>query len=332
MESIKQVSLVTLTNMPKMSDQKADEHSNERRMYLAKRIPQFVAIHDLFKNAKAEITFFTDGVSSLVCSIEVCGKKTVLKIPLSTTHAVGEPQFLAEWEKAGVHVPHVIETGSIDEHQYMLMEHIDTPKLNEVYSGKELLERGIYFNMGKTLKMMHEPVGKGYGRVIDGQGQYATFPEWINSPDIQKYVAYVNEHNLLGEEYGSFEEVRAILTEYVEAHPGSSYCHDDFDAGNIFATEPITVFDPNPRFNHGYIDIGSALRIQIAHGRSEDVLSQFKQGYFGDDVPNEKVLHASIILDYYKKLHYWNKLKEERIQQKMEKVERYLKEHVHLLK
>ena len=321
---------VTFTNEPKLSGQEVDQTFNERRIELVDHIKNFVTNHELFQGTEIQITFATKGISSLVSTIEAHGEKVILKIPLSTTHSIGEAEFLKKWEEVGVKVPHIIETGVINGHQYTLMEHIDAQTISDANSEEELLANGTYLHMGQTLRLMHSATAEGFGLVVDGHAEFSNIAEWFDGTDMQKRVAYVLEHNLLGEEYGSFESIRDIIIKFVEAHPQSSYCHDDFEVYNIFATEPITVFDPNPRFNHGYIDLGRTLMRQVASGRSHKTFNQIMAGYFGDKVPDMKVLHATIVLACYMKFSYWNKTKDRRINQ-IENAQTYLKENSHFL-
>ncbi len=331
MESIEKATpKITCTNEPKLSDQEADKEFNERRLSLVPHAKEFISNHKLFRHENVNITFATLGISSLISIIAVRSEKLVLKIPLSKDYSPGESQFLNAWENAGVSVPHVIETGDIDHQEYTLMKYVDAPVLSEKYSKKELLEKGIYSEMGKTLRQMHTPVAEGYGDVIDGHAEFSTFKEWIDSEDMQHRVAYVLEHELLGEQHGTFEEIREVLIQHVQTHPESSYCHDDFGTANIFATEPITVFDPNPRFNNGYIDLGRSLMIHIANGGTDESKAQWFKGYFGETPYDEKVVHAAIALATYMKFVYWHKVISKRTEM-IDRAQTYLKENRHLL-
>ena len=283
---------IIFKNEPKLSEHEVDSKFNERRITLIPFVKDFISNHDLFKDKEVNVTFAQKGISSLVCIIESSNEKLVLKIPLSVSHSLGEGQFLKAWEQAGVKVPHVIEEGMLGEHSYALMEYVDAPILSEVYNNEELLENGIYFEMGQTLSAMHEPRAEGYGRVVDGHAEFVEFKDWINSEDMQKRYQYVGENMFLGEEHGSLATAIEILTKHDNSEKKSSYCHDDFGASNIFATHPITVFDPNPRFNNRYLDLGRSVFIRICHDGIFP--QQFLDGYFGDKPYDEKVLHASI--------------------------------------
>ena len=173
--------------------------------------------------------------------------------------------------------------------------------------------------MGKILRLMHNSKAEGYGRVIDGKAEYAKFNDWLFSEDIETRVAYVKEHALLGDEHGSLSRVFKVLGAYINGQTNSSYCHDDFGASNIFATSPLTVFDPNPRFNNGYIDLGRSIVKHISEGINP---AQLIEGYFDYSEYNEPMLHASILLNTYMKFPYWERVKKVKCIQRMQK---YLK-------
>ncbi len=304
----------------KLSGHEADKHFNERRVALAGQLEGFISAHSRFQGKEVAITFAQKGVSSLIAVIETVGGKLVLKLPLSTTYAEGEALFLKAWEQAGVKVPHVFEEGILDGHSFILMEFVDAPILTSLYSPEQLAEKGLYREMGKTLCLMHRPTAEGYGRVVDGKPEYAQFSDWLLSEDIATRIAYVKEHALLGDEHGSISAAFEVLRAYINGQPNSSYCHDDFGAANIFATTPITVFDPNPRFNNGYIDLGRSVVKLLSEGINP---AQLLEGYFDGVDYDEEALRAAVLLNTYMKYPYWHKVKRveqiQRMQQYLEK-------------
>lgn len=316
---------ITFHNKPNLSGHEANKVFDERRVALSAQLQDFVATHTRFEHTDVGIIYAQKGVSSLITIIETADEKVVLKIPLSTGYSEGEALFLQTWEKAGVAVPHVYEEGTIGGHAYILMEYIDAPILMDAYSFDELVEKGLFREMGRTLRLMHTPEAKGYGRVVDGKAEYTNFKDWLFGPDMEKRIQYVEENALLGEECGSISAMRNLLLEHVQADAASSYCHDDFGGSNIFATKPLTVFDPNPRFNNGYIDLGRTMFNSIAMGIFP---KQIIEGYFEGSMYNEKVLHAAIFLAGVMKFPYWHKVN--KVEQ-IEETKGYFAQHKHLL-
>ena len=294
-------SKIVFRNEPKLSEHEADNKFNERRLALIPKIKEFIYSHKRFQGEEASITFAHEGVSSLICIIETQKEKLVLKIHLSILRSTDEGHFLNVWEQAGVSVPHVIEEGILNRHAYVLMEYIDAPLLGDKSSREELNDNGLRSEMGATLRKMHEPKGEGYGHLIEGKGEFSNFKDWIMSENMQNRFQYSKDNQLLGEEHGSLSLACKILFEYV-GDKKSSYCHFDFGSKNIFATNPITVFDPAPELNNGYIDLGRSIVNSLAH---DGVFpNKLIDGYFASESYSKKVLQAAILINSYYKFFY----------------------------
>jgi len=316
--------MITFLNEPILSEHEVDQKFNARRVSLIPFVKEFISNYLKFKDKEVVVTFAERGVSSLISIIEASSEKTVLKVHLSLVNSLGEAQFFKVWEKAGVKVPHVIEDGAINGYPYTLMEFIDAEILRDTYRKGEMIRKEIYVELGKILRLMHSPKTKGYGRVVGGVAQFETFEEWIQGEDVQKQINYVEENKLLGDEHGSLALAFDVLKEHVGKENESSYCHDDFGTANIFATTPLTVFDPNPRFNDGYLDLGRSIVNTIANDKGKaEIVEQFIKGYFGGGPYNTKAMRASMLLNAYLKFPYSHKTKNfERIKN----IQKYLKE------
>jgi fructosamine-3-kinase len=305
---------VNFINQPKLSEHEADREFNERRTALVPHIDDYLS--KKFEG-EVDVSFAHTGISSLVSIIEASDEKYVLKIPLNPTYAQGEALFLSVWEKAGVKVPHIFEEGILNGYPYILMEHISAPLVMDAYSPEELTKRGTYHEMGQILRSMHVPKAQGFGRVVGGKAEFVEFSEWLYGADVEERITYVKEHQLLDDVRSSIDDTRTVLAEYVPTQQ-ISYCHDDFGSKNLLATNPMTVFDPNPRFNNGYIDLGRSMLLLFSHGVSP---AQLVEGYFGNDMYNKKVLHAAVILNTYMKLPYWHKVNRT---EQLENIRQYL--------
>jgi fructosamine-3-kinase len=290
---------VVFTNEPKLSEFEIQKDFNERRLKLVPYIKDFVSAHERFKDQDVKITFSDKGVGSLVSIIGTLIEKLVLKIPLSLTFAEGEGLFLSVWRNAGIKVPDVIEEGKIYGHSYILYTYIDAPLLSDKYTSEELVKQGKLYEMGQILRRMHEPKAEGYGKVVNGKAEFERFEDLFSWPKVQKNIEYVKEEKLITEEHGSLTRVVQILKDFVNENKRSSYCHDDFGASNIFATNPMTVFDPNPFFNNGYLDLGRSIVNSVA---KDFYPKELIEGYFGSEDYNRKALHASVFLNACMKL------------------------------
>ena len=300
---------ITLLNEPRISVHTVDVKHNEIKLLLVPLIVDYVSNHDLFKNMEVNITFAHKGVSSLVSIIETPEDRYVLKIPLKEDTDSYEVLFLNTWRSVGVSTPKIYEEGKIKNFSYVLMEFIDAQNLTETYKLKNLVPLRIFAEMGKTLRLMHTSKAIGYGKLSKGIPEFETFEDWINKDE--KNVRSINETkalNLLNDEdHGSITRAREILIEYIKTDPRSSYCHLDFAPENIFATSPITPFDPNPAFNHPYIDLALAIVIATSRCGPSDAAHQIIEGYFAGEEYSKQALHAAILRVTYSKFVYWSK-------------------------
>jgi len=323
----KSIGSVTFVNEPKLSEHEVDQKFNERRKNLVPLMKDFISQHPLFSGKKVNVTFLHEGVSSLVSIIETSGQKLILKISLSKLNSRLEGVFLKAWENVGVKVPHVLEEGEIGEHFYVLMEYVDSNTLSSKYDGKESLEKNVYYDLGKLLRKMHEVKTEGYSNIVNKKStpEYFNITEWLKGDyNMQTQIEYVKEHHLLDDgKHGSIDDVFKILISSIGDSRESVYCHNDFGRGNVFATEPFTVFDPWPCFHHPFMDITRSLVHKISKGGVSKAGEQFLDGYFGDEKYDKKLFHAFLVLNITVKLPYMHKTKGT---EKIEGLQKYLEQ------
>lgn len=331
MENMETSQNITFTNEPKLSEHEVDQKFNERRKKLVPLMKDFIAQHPLFSGKKVDVTFLHAGVSSLVSIVETPEQKLILKIPLSELNSRLEGTFLKAWEVVGVKVPHVLEEGEIGDHFYVLMEYVDSETVSSKYKGEESLEKNVYHDLGKLLRKMHGAKTEGYSNIVNkkSEPEYFSITEWLKGDtNMQTQVEYVKEHKLLDDEkHGSIENVFNILISTIGDSKQSVYCHNDFGGGNVFATEPFTVFDPWPCFHHPFMDITRSL-ILISKGGVGKAGEQFLDGYFGDEEYDKKLFHAFLVLNITVKLPYMHKTKGT---DKIEGLQKYLEQTKDLL-
>lgn len=300
---------VVFTNQPKISEHEVDKDFNKMRIDFIPHIEEFVASHELFADTgEVRITFAHEGVSSIVAVLETAERKVVLKIPSSKSFSAGEGLFLRGWEEAGVSVPHVIEEGIIHDYPFTLMEYIDAPTLDKKFEESELVKNKVYLEMGRTLRRMHSIKADGFGFVIDGKPEYRTVEEWLDGHDLKNRIVYAQEHGLLGDNQYILTESLGLIRDHAKKE-GSTFCHDDFGTYNIFATEPITVFDTSPKFNNGYYDLGRVLFSNISIKGPTEARDQVLDGYFDDTIYDKRTIQAYTLLAFVMKFRYWHKTK-----------------------
>lgn len=297
---------VVFRNEPRMSEHAVDHSFNEIKKEFIPYIEQFVTGHDLFKNEDVVgIEFAHNGISSIITIIDTPTNKWVLKIPRSKELSAGEDRFFTVWEQAGVSVPSVLEVGEIHELPYTLMEFIDAPTVDAAYSQEERLDKKMFVEMGHILRLMHCVSADGYGSVVDGKPEFETVEDWLAGDDMKKRFDYIHEHNLLEGIEEMLERSLNVIKRHAETNH-STYCHADFGPANMFATNPITIFDSNPKFNSGYYDLGRIKFGQIAAKNTTEVFEQLHAGYFENDTCDDEVLMAYTFLAFCMKAWYWH--------------------------
>jgi hypothetical protein len=297
---------VILRNEPKLSEHEVDQSFNEMKREFIPYIQEFVAKYDLFKDElEVGITFAHKGVSSLIAIIDTPTNKLVLKIHREKEFSAGEDLFFTAWEEAGVSVPHILETGEINGLAYTLMNFVDAPTLDTAYSREELLDNGAFIEMGKILRLIHSVDADGYGSVVDGKPEFNTVEDWLESEDMKKRFDYIREHGLLT----GLEDTLQKSIEVIKRHGKnnrSTYCHTDFLPANMFATNPITIFDSIPKFNSGYYDLGRIKFEQIADNNDTETFEQLLKGYFMEEDCDDEMLMAHTFLAFCMKARYWH--------------------------
>lgn len=312
---------VTFLNQPVLSEYAMDTVLNAKRNALVPEIENLVRSHPLFENSDVAVTFSHRGAASLVCFLDTGNGKRVLKIPLKPI-SKGEGKFLETWKDRGIRVPQVIEEGSIADLDYLLMDFIDALTVSRTYSIDELIQKEIYVELGALLRTLHGATSTGYGRYA-ATPEFTTFSSWLTTDErLRENILYTNENGILNEaEHGSFGLASEILLGKIGDEEKSVFCHYDFHIGNIFATEPFTVFDPNPFFNHPYVDLARSIVLAVKMGMA-DVRKHLVRGYFPDADCDEQLLQAALIVSAGEKLSFWHK------QNRTEDVGKVL-EHLH---
>jgi hypothetical protein len=302
---------VVFLNEPKQTEHEADEEFNARRKSLALEVRRFVLNHAQYRDRRVEVTFSQNGISSLVCILDTDLRKHVLKVPLKTGYSRNEGVFLRAWESVGVKVPRIVEEGDLDGQPYLLMEYIDALTLSKVYSIDQLIANRTYTVMGRTLRMMHEATSIGYGDIVDGRAEYPNIRTWLENSQLKEKIKYVQKHQLLEEDaHGALADAYAVVYSAIGDSASTVYGHSDFHIGNIFATEPLTVFDPIPFLNHPYMDLARSIVLSVKMDLN-DTRPQLIEGYFGNESYDGRLLQACIILNAYQKLKYWHQVKRE---------------------
>ena len=301
---------VLFLNQPNFSGHEKDQEKDGWRRILVPQIEAYISTHELFQGRQVSIQFIHAGASGLVSIVDTVDKKYVLKVVLRPGLSKGEAVFLKKWESVGVPVPHVYESGMIGDRAYVLMQYVDAQSL-ENFSEEELIDMEAFRQLGKILQNIHTTIAQGYGLMKqEGVGEYESFRSWLlEYPHTINQLAYVQEHTVLPVEIcGSVDRAKDILMEYIEINPQSTYCHWDLTPGNVLHTNPLTVIDPVPTFNHPYMDVARSIVQTIGSSFiSPEAISQLLAGYFSEsETLNAKVLHAAVLFICHTKAKHWH--------------------------
>lgn len=322
------------------------DQPQKRNEQFAQAVAKFISDDSRFDGQKVRVQFPQTGATSFVCFLATDEGKMVFKVPSKPGYHAGELKAFAAWEKRGVAAPHIFENGTVEivkddtaeTQPYVLMSYIGEKPLNEAHTRDELLTEGIYADMGTLLRDMHEttPEEAGFGLIgPEGEAQFKHFGEWMNSEKMQKHIAYVIENGLADAD--AIAKARTVLLEYAEKNPRTTYCHMDFSPQNVFATEPLTVFDPGIELNLPYIDVGKTVVCNVPDGEEaiEQILSGYERGDNKSALPlrlDRKVIQAAVVITALRKLVFLHKnAHEEKYAGRVEALQKYFADHSSLL-
>ena len=172
------------------------------------------------------------------------------------------------------------------------------------------MQYGIYKKLGMLLQKMHQVKSVGYSNIVNDKmvPEYTDVGMWLMQDTRTKsQFEYVKENSILaGVLCESIETICERIVSIIGNNTETVYCHNDFHTGNIFITEPYTVFDPWPCFNHPYFDL--ARSVVLAPRTDLCVIKKhFVEGYFGEAMHDEALLEAFIMLNIWLKLPYMHK-------------------------
>lgn len=262
-----------------------------------------------------EIKAFGSGITSAVFKVVTETSPFVVKMTIEGGGSGAEATFLEEWKKQGVRVPQVLKARPADSQidaDILIMEYIDKPILSESTTSEERVRKGISREMGRVLALMHKAKGTGFGLPVRGnetQGKYMTFRQEMEEMSLGKKIAELFQVQLIGsKEKEAMARAIDILEQDIINGTRPTLTHNDFSPGNIFSTEPITVFDPDPKITHPAIDLAYATFMPLVRKDSNPKETQeILAGYRDVSPMDDKILAAATILRGLRKLRTWQR-------------------------
>lgn len=326
---------IRFANEPEALVQDVYKETNEAKIVATERFKEFLASDPEFAGKDMEVYYPHSGVSSLVAIVRMAEHQPlVIKIPLMSNNPTAEPEAFRVWERAGARVPRILRDGRMGGEMYfMVLEYVPAPTLSAGYKRdyEKMLTDGVFEKMGFALSIMHKAKAVGYGRFKDGQGKCQTFADFVQGSDyLQRAFDYVREVAKPLDMERRIDEAVLVATEYSAKQNSSCYCHNDFGPYNVFMTEPLTVFDPNPVLSEGLCDLGLMLGIMAGRSDNENIREQMIAGYFAEESrPDPKVLKSFEIIGFAPRLRHWSIAKDnELVTRGMIRMNRLLAEEI----
>ncbi len=276
---------------------------------------------------------FARGVSSVVYKIASTSGIFVLKMSRKPEVISNEVFFLESWKQQGLTVPTVVSTHQADVNipvSFSVMEYISAPILSDALGVEEIINQGISREIGRMLSQMHQATGIGFGVPKIGapdKGTFTTLREDFESV-FDKTIPTLIAAGIINADAEQYCRVAIeVLEEDLKKNKKSPVLiHGDLRPYNIFHTDPLTIFDPNPKISHQAVDLGTCLLRAVSESEefgardAEEVLAGYKEKTLVDD----KILAAGVVLVSLRLARNW--LRKDR-KEKVERAIHFFGEH-----
>lgn len=257
---------------------------------------------------------FPSGDTSVVFLIESPQLTYVTKMASHPETVETEAVFLKQWQEQGVKTPQVLALHTVDDQlpiSILSLEYIETPVLSTLNT-EQRVEKGIAREMGRTLARMHNATGEGFGLPVSNnklQGCFTTFREEQQKLLEDDTSQLIKAGLLTNEDLIIARTAVDIMEDDLQAGRQPSLTHNDFRPYNIFYTEPLTIFDPDPRITHPYMCLAlSLIKAEVRsnpYGKSE--ASEILSGYSETGEIQDRVLSAAMVLRGMRTLSTWTR-------------------------
>ncbi len=280
---------ITFTNTPPLRDWMS-EGEKEFRSKAAEQLTTIMSESTFFTESPVEISFFQEGTASVVALIKQDGKQYVFKTCFKPERALMEAQSFLHWNKAGVRTPNILLQGTNNGYAYFIMEYIDVPVVKNILEKDPSKYSQFYSEMGHIFYKLHSQEITGFGQL-----------EFRNGLLAGKYSSL--RDTLHVEVTPAIQEALDIVT---TSGQKSVIGHFDFSTNHFFATEPLTIFDPDPEATYPSIDLAFFFLLprSIEDERLIEMRKTVVQAYMEDSEPiDPNVLAASIVIKAHEKAY-----------------------------
>jgi len=244
-------------------------HHNEEENKFRKNIGEFlkqIIGKDQFNIGKIiDYHIFTEWESSVAVKITIeDGKEYIFKARNDSiiwweNKIYIEAKSLEIRKKLWVKTPEIYKKSTIDfngmEIPYIIMEYIKPTRKRT-----EENEKRIAYEIGENIAKIWKSEGKWFGQIknIENEipiGEYKNMEEYYDTLE-KKIIKFFTEKNLISKkEIEKLHKAIQIIKNDFNSGTKTSLNHEDIQFDNIFLTDPITVFDPNPQLWHPLADL-----------------------------------------------------------------------------
>jgi len=268
---------ITFTNKcavpPWMPDEKKKFRKNANE-YFKNALVQVPFLKDM----ELEVTYFLEGVGSIVAKVVSGDAIYVMKTTETVNHTNGEICSYKALTDKGIKVPKLFFDGIQDGFPFLLMEYVASGTLADKVKRNEMKLKDAGEILASFFNDMKRVEGQGYGWPVKYEngilkGNFQDINEFVDTWYCKsEFVEIANTHMPV---LSWSEEFKKHCTKVKEQNADSLSKLGSFDLhiGHIFATTPPTMFDPCSRLEPEYFNLGQMM-IPFPHHNKDD----FAQG------------------------------------------------------
>jgi hypothetical protein len=231
--------------------------------------------HEYFKNALAqvplfegqdiEVTYFLQGVGSIVAKIvSSTGDVYVMKTTETINHTNGEISTYKALTDAGVKVPTLFYDGVHDALPFLIIEYVQGETLADKLKNKELTIKEVAEIRADLFCQVKKVEGRGYGWPIKYEnglvhGNFQDINEFVDTWFCKKeFLEIAQKHSPFFLWEKNLEHHSSKIKEENKNNI-SDLGSFDFNNGHVFATTPPTMFDICARLEPQYFDLAQEI-------------------------------------------------------------------------
>ena len=236
------------------------EYKKEFRENTDRYFREILSSDELFKEKDIDVTYFQQGVGSIVAKVELEEDIYVIKMTESLNRTRAEIESYKAMTDSGIKVPKLFSEGYVDGYPYFVIEYFDQGTLADKLDKGEMTARQVGEIKSQVFVDTKKILGKGFGWTIKYEngflkGNFADIDifmtKWFGG---EKEIQVVREHFPDVDWKSKFNEYKKAIIEDNKGNE-SRFGSYDFQTAHFFASEPPAFFDVNPRLELEYFDL-----------------------------------------------------------------------------